>query len=143
MLLKLESSECEHHQKIIVCKDKGERREYRCINPNGVFEVRKYSIDGNVIINETCCDFLVLNDTSHHAYYVELKGTDVKKAVSQLLATENAFREELKQYCSFFRIVTSRTPTVSAYPKVLRDLIDRIGTKRMRIKTRELEENME
>lgn len=46
MILDPKESECEIHQKIIVCRDKGEPREHRAINTDGIFEVRKYHLDG-------------------------------------------------------------------------------------------------
>ena len=141
MLLKPEESENrDKYQKIIVSRETGENREHRAINPDGIYEVRHYQLDGKLVRNQTCCDYLLLNDTRRKAYYIELKGKDVKKAVDQVLAGEKLCREELQGYLSYYRIVTSRSPTHNNAPKNLRNLQDRYGTKRVICKTRKIEE---
>ena len=144
MLLKPEDSECRDiHQKIIVSKEPRENREHRAVNPNGMYEVRHYRLDGKLITNQTCCDFLLLNDTRKKAYYIELKGKDVKRAVDQVLAGERICKRELVDYMSFFRVVTSKTPTHKNMPKNLRNLKDRYGVNRVLCKTRLIEETLD
>lgn len=54
--------------------------------------IRLFHIDGYVIqgTSEKKCDYLILNDTNQKAFYIELKGTDIKKATEQL---DNAIEE--------------------------------------------------
>ncbi len=142
MLLKPDMSECELHQKEIVCKDKGSTSVYRAINPNGILSVRKYRLDGNLVKNEKCCDYLILDDTCKKSYYIELKGRDVEKAVCQILAGENICKKELHGYISCYRIIASKSPTHSLYSKVFRELLDKVGPSRFICKTRELTEQL-
>ena len=142
MLLDPMQSECELHQKEFVCREAGERRIYRVINPNGEFEVRKYRLDGNLVKNEMCCDFTVINDTSKMVYYVELKGRDVGRAVEQLLAGEKICRGELPEYISFYRIIASKSPTTRTEPKNFRNLKEKVGRKRFICKTDGYEEKL-
>lgn len=142
MLLNPDMSECELHQKEIVCKDKGSTSVYRAINTNGMLSVRKYRLDGNLVKNETCCDYLVLDDTGKKSYYIELKGRDVEKAVYQILAGENMCKAELPGYISYYRIIASKSPTHSLHSKVFRELLDRVGPSRFICKTRELTDKL-
>jgi len=137
LLLDPNLSECELHQKEFICRDPGEKRVYRVINPNGKFDVRKYKLDGKLVKNKTCCDFTVINDTSRMVYYVELKGRDVGKAVDQLIAGERICRIELQGYLSFYRIVSSKSPTVRMEPKNFRNLKEMVGRTRFICKTGE------
>lgn len=49
--------------------------------------VRQYQVDGQVIPSSSPverCDYLLLNDTKQNAYYIELKGSDIHKAIRQI-----------------------------------------------------------
>lgn len=105
MLEKFESL-CEERQKIIVSKDKGSRVEHRANNIEQC-RVRHYQIDGVVItdLNKSKCDFLLTNDDRKKVYFIELKGTDVKKSIEQLEETERILGNEFPDYERYFRIV--------------------------------------
>ena len=98
-------SHCEQNQRRIVSQD-GTICCHIANNESGC-NVRQYYIDSEVLKSENCerCDRLVLNDDKHTAYYIELKGSNVEKAIRQVENTERALRNELKEYCSFYRIV--------------------------------------
>lgn len=98
-------SQCDKNAKIIICKDFG-ICEYEAHN-NSDSQVRKYKIDGEVIndIEIEKCDYLVLNDTEKTAYFIELKGSDIHKAINQLENTYSLLKENLFDYQEFFRIV--------------------------------------
>lgn len=81
MLLNPEKSLCEKNQAIVVSRDKGNSREHRAINPQKSFDLRKYQLDGDLIKQTKCCDFLLINDTRKKAYLIELKGGNVDEAV--------------------------------------------------------------
>ena len=111
MLLTAEKSECEKNQKIIVSRDRGSSCQHRAINDKGKSDVRQYQLDGKLVVDETCCDYLVLNDSTKSAYFIELKGSDIRTAVSQLEVTERRFRAELKGYAMFYRIIAKKMRT--------------------------------
>lgn len=56
-------------------------------NPNGKY-VRQFKVDGDVFPSGGSgpkrCDYLILNDTDRHAYYIELKGSDILRAIQQI-----------------------------------------------------------
>lgn len=101
---------CEVTQRIIVSRDKGEKREHIAHNAHRA-HVSHYQVDGNIICDETSCDFLVMNDDQKTAYLIELKGSDILKAVRQLDVTNKKLQDKLKGYHVFFRIVLSKTRT--------------------------------
>ena len=67
MLLTPDKSICERRQKIIVSKDQREQRQHRAENPDQKYEVRHYRLDGDLVSQTTCCDFLLINDTTKKA----------------------------------------------------------------------------
>ncbi len=137
-----ENSCCKKHQKIIVSKDPGESRMHRALNPEGQFEIRHYRLDGDLVKNQSCCDFLLINDTTQKAYYIELKGRDIKKAVSQLLAGEALCQDSLVNYVSFYRIVASKSLTHNLRPQNYRQLLNKVGTERLKCRTEQMEETL-
>lgn len=142
MLLDPKKSICLPNQTIIVSKDRKEPRQHRALNPNGSFSVRHYRLDGDLVVRQECCDFLLLNDTKLKAYYIELKGRHVDKAVSQLLSAEKICHSELSGYTSYYRIVASKSPTQKTFPKSYRDLLSRVGRERLICRTNSLEETL-
>ncbi|WP_296907854.1 hypothetical protein [Marvinbryantia sp.] len=70
-----------------------------------------YKIDGVVIKGESACDFLLINEESRVAYLIELKGSDLVKAVRQLEVTEDMLRRELSPYTVQYRIVANKCKT--------------------------------
>ena len=71
----------------IVCKDKGQSREYRFVN-NDKKEVIKYCIDGGIISEHEIskCDFGIFTE-DNQLYLIELKGGDYKHAIEQIDTT--------------------------------------------------------
>lgn len=110
MLLIPEKSKCRTDQKEIVSRDKGSSREHRAINLLR-YKVRHYRLDGDLIRGQTCCDFLLLNDTGLKAYFIELKGSDLDRAVEQLEEGRKIFEAELYGYELLYRAVCSRVKT--------------------------------
>lgn len=51
MMLTDEKSLCKRNQKIIVSRDKGNKREHRTINRDGIYKVRQYKLDGDIFHN--------------------------------------------------------------------------------------------
>lgn len=111
MLLTLQNSLCEKNQAIVVSKDKGAQREHRVNNPQRKFDLRHYKLDGVLIQQTKCCDFLLVNDSRKKAYLIELKGRNIDDAVDQLEAGEEKCKAELEGYTFFYRIVCSKAKT--------------------------------
>ena len=103
MQLTTEKSLCEEKQKLIVSKDKGTSREHRAKNESGRYNVRHYKLDGDIVKQQKCCDYLLLNDTRKNAYFIELKGRNIDEAAAQLTNGAKLFRSELKDYEFFYR----------------------------------------
>lgn len=59
MILTQEKSKCEKNQKIVVSKDAGQSREHRAKNPEQKYDLRHYKLDGEIFVQEKCCDFLL------------------------------------------------------------------------------------
>ena len=142
MIFDKHESLCKPNAKKIVSRDKGTQRRHIAENPEQKFEVRQYQLDRDVFQNVMCCDYLLLNDTSKMAYYIELKGSDIGHAAEQLQAGEKLCAGELSEYTFLFRIVASRMPTQRAYPLSYRKLMNRVGT-RLKSATGEMVEELQ
>ena len=71
-------------------------------------EIRQFKIDGEVITKNADtarCDYLLLNDEAKRAYYIELKGSDLEKAIQQIEATVQMFQTSLPGYTTYKRII--------------------------------------
>ena len=94
-------------RKTIVARDKGEKRKYIVINKAGsVF--CKVRVDGCLITKGKKCDYLILNCDKNLAIFVELKGSDLLKAVEQIESSLNQLLKHLKIFTIYVRIVTSK-----------------------------------
>ena len=140
MELRKEEYSGDIHKKVYVSAEKG--RKHIANNPAGQYEVRQYRLDGNIVKNMMCCDFLLLNDSCMNAYYIELKGSDIAHAVEQLEAGLHIFKEGLKNYTAFFRIVTSKTRTQDLKSTKFRRFQRTMGKERIIVKTNEIEETL-
>ena len=99
------TSQCSKQQSKIVSQDRGQVKHV-ALNTTGD-EVAQYHIDDPQILgnNNSCCDYLIFNDSKKRAYFIELKGRDLCKAKSQVLDAENLFVSDLAGYTRFYRIV--------------------------------------
>ena len=105
------SSLCGDHASKIVSKDRKNNQKHIANNIDGS-SVTQYQIDGVVITSsQPRCDFLVMNDDKKDAYLIELKGSDISKAVIQLEATASVLRSQLNGYDINYRIVHNRCNT--------------------------------
>lgn len=138
MILSSAASLCHKNQKIITSSEKG--RTHTAINPDGKFDLRHFRLDGVLIKNQLCCDFLLVNDTGKKAYYIELKGQNIQKAVEQVLAAERLCSAELKGYLSYFRIIPSKAKTQELQSTVYRRLLSRVGSSRLICKSVQMTE---
>ena len=142
MLLTPDKSVCERRQKIIVSKDQREQRQHRAENPDQKYEVRHYRLDGDLVSQTTCCDFLLINDTTKKAYFIELKGRHLDDAVPQLEEGFKLFRTELEGCSFYFRIVASKVRTHAVNSPGFRKFKDKWGS-RLKYNSRTLKDTLE
>lgn len=141
MLLTTEKSRCEERQKIIVSRDHGTAREHRAKNTEQKFCVRHYKLDGDLIRQRVCCDFLLINDKCRKAYFIELKGRNMDEAVPQLENAVKICAPELKDYEYYYRIVQSKARTHQINKLSFRKFEDKCGG-RLKYQTRYMEEEL-
>lgn len=69
--------------------------------------IRHFRIDGEVFSGpgEERCDYLLLNDEAKTSYYIELKGSDLSKAIRQIENTVKLISPSLSSYAILCRIV--------------------------------------
>ncbi|QJB46433.1 hypothetical protein [Dolichospermum flos-aquae] len=109
-------SECKEFcdtRKTIVVRDSGNKQEYRITNKNGK-EICKIKVDGCLIKEGERCDYLILSCEDKSAFFVELKGHDLQKALSQIDSSINKLKDEipeLQEFKIYARIVLNRNPT--------------------------------
>lgn len=140
MLLTLEKSKCKIQQKIIVSKDKHTSREHRAFNLKE-YSVRQYKLDGELVKNEKCCDYLLINDTLKNAYFIELKGGNIDEAIPQLQGGVEKCQMELSGYTFYFRIVASKVRTHNIQKNRFRKWKDQYGS-RLQYATAKMEESL-
>ncbi len=141
MELRIEDSRCNKNDSRIVSEEKG--RKHIANNINGKYDVRYYRLDGELVIRQLCCDYLLVNDSTKKAYYIELKGQDIQHAVDQVIAGEAICKDSLKGYTSFFRIIPHKSPTTRLMPVNFRHLLNNVGKKRLICKNNVLEEDLD
>ncbi len=141
MLLTTDQSLCKANQKQIVSKDRKESRKHIAYNPDQAYQVRHYRLDGNIVRQTKCCDFLLINDTLKNAYFIELKGGNVDEAVPQLERGYGLFHSELAGYQYYFRIVPSRVRTHDIKKTAFRKFKDKWGS-HLQYKSIQMEETL-
>lgn len=141
MRLTAEKSLCEEHQKTVVSKDRGTSRRHCAHNPQQKYSVRHYKLDGELVRQRKCCDYLLTNDTLKKAYFIELKGGNIDEAVPQLEEGLKLVQSELAGYEFCFRVVSSKVRTLDLQKTAFRKFKDKWGS-RLRYKTDFLEETL-
>lgn len=97
--------------KIVTCTDAKSSTKYIYEN-DSLDELTKYRIDGCLIADDNSkCDYLLLNCTKQVSYFVELKGSDLIKAVEQIDRSIDILHKEFKEYSVEARIVLTRVNT--------------------------------
>jgi hypothetical protein len=97
-------------RKTIVFKESGNKQEYRVSNKNGK-EICKIKVDGCLIKEGERCDYLMLSCQDKLAFFVELKGHDLKKAIAQIDSSITKLITEIQDFKIYARIVLNRNPT--------------------------------
>lgn len=105
--------------------------------------VRQFKIDGEVFPKDTSperCDYLLLNDEAKTSYYIELKGSDLEKAIEQIEGTIAMIAPSIPTYSVYRRIVYKTATHKIHESKVL--LWQKRYIKSAAIKERRLEESI-
>lgn len=142
MLLNPNKSLCEIKAKTIVSKDKYTNRKHISDNSKRN-NVRQYHLDGVIIKNEKSCDYLVLNDDSKKAFFIELKGSNVSEAIPQFEGAIKKLKSELLNYSLKFRIISSKCKTHEIRDSKITTFKKKYGSGALIIKTQEYKENIE
>lgn len=105
-------SECTvcDRRKNIVLRDTGNPQEYRIINKKAK-EVCTIQVDGCLIKEGERCDYLLLSCEDQLAFFVELKGHDLPKSITQINSSITKLENEIQEFKIYARIVLNRTPT--------------------------------
>lgn len=117
MVIKMGSKNCSQNfsNPIITFKDKGNSQQLTIQNPNS-YAVIKTRVDGCKIVSGPRCDFMMeIVDSRYKGvreYYIELKGTDLTKALDQILATEEILAKQRDSLKKGF-IICNRSPESS------------------------------
>ncbi len=139
------SSHCDRKAVLITSVDRGSCKHIaRNVNQSDVYQ---FKIDGEVIKgDERRCDWLVINGNAKTAYYIELKGSDIEKAIAQLENTYSILKKEMPDYETYYRIVYKSGSHSVNSSKVIRWKekmgCDVSGKKRAVVKQREMEEEI-
>lgn len=141
MILDKAFSLCDRNQRIIKSSEGG--KTHIANNPDGKYCVRHYRLDGVLVKNKPCCDYLLLNDTSKKSYYIELKGSDIRRAVTQVIATEMLISTELSGYISHFRIVAGKARTGELKSVEYRRLLQKVGKQRLKCQSIKMTEKLD
>ncbi|WP_071187851.1 hypothetical protein [Trichormus sp. NMC-1] len=107
------TSECKEFcdiRKNLVVKDSGNKQEYRITNENAK-EICKIRIDRCLIKEGERCDYLILSCEDKLAFFVELKGHDLKKAITQIDSSLTKVIHKIQDFKIYARIVLNRNPT--------------------------------
>ncbi|WP_302368603.1 hypothetical protein [Brachyspira aalborgi] len=102
----------EIYSKKLVCGEKKNGVKF-ILYANG-FEFYKIKIDGDVEKNTTTkkCDFLVIKkDTENIEIFIELKGSDIKKAYEQIITSYKKYSDKSKNPKLYAAIVSSKCPS--------------------------------
>ncbi|OQP63156.1 hypothetical protein A3860_25015 [Niastella vici] len=104
---------------------------FRLINDSG-FEFAVFKVDACLIKDnyEQKCDYLFLVDKNQEcaAYFIELKGTDLNKAISQILNSIDILYKSFHEHKIYARIVGTRvTPNIKSRRAKLDEKVKQFG----------------
>ncbi len=130
---------------IIAVTEKG--KTFRLHNPNRRTIVQ-VKVDGCLITGEhERCDWLFVipiepTPPSHRICYVELKGKNVEKAISQIISTIEYTKQQYAKFNKEGYVVSSRVPAESASTQAMRIKLKRDYGAKLVIRCKELVETV-
>lgn len=108
-LLFPDKSLCQLNQSIVVSCENG--KKHTVDNRKSKYCIYQYKIDGDIVTSQKVskCDYIVEIDKNNEAFafIIELKGSDVSHAIDQIKSTLCMFKEKLRGYKIYPRIVCS------------------------------------
>lgn len=126
----------------IVLREK--KSKYKALN-NQQIDISKYKVDGCIYksgSNEKRCDYLL--KVNQRLYFIELKGSDVKKGLEQILTSIRSLTPYLNYNSINARIITTRgiKPNRLNTYKEYRSLLALIGKEGIILRNTPFEENI-
>ncbi len=113
-------SQC-NNNRVVVAE---ENRMKYILENNNRKEICKIKVDDGYIQNETIkkCDYLFLNCQDNIALFIELKGSDLFKAINQINTSIDYFIDNLTDFSINARIVLTKVnvPNLENNPKYLK-----------------------
>lgn len=110
-----------NNNRIVVAEEN--RMRYILTNKNRK-EICKIQIDNGYIQNNNVekCDYLFLNCIDNIAFFIELKGSDLFKAINQINTSVDYFISDLSDFTINARIVLTKVnvPNLNSNPKYLK-----------------------
>lgn len=94
----------------VTCTDRGSSTRYIYSN-RSLDKLTKYRVDGCLIIDGAKCDYLLLNCDKKKSYFIELKGSDLIRAVEQIDRTIDLLKAMISDFSISARIVLTRVNT--------------------------------
>ncbi len=86
------------------------KSKFEVLNKNRI-SINKVEVDGCLISDHReKCDWIISIDSLNRALFIELKGCDIDKAISQLKSTLNHTRTKYQDYKKECFAVTTRIP---------------------------------
>lgn len=104
-------SEKVNHKNILIEEKKSSKILFS--NEN-LIEVTKIQVDGCLDIQGVKCDWLLIVDEPYIEIYIELKGSDVEHAFTQIENTIKLVSQDYKNVRKYCYIITTRCPMSSA-----------------------------
>lgn len=90
------------------------------LNPERL-SIRKVEVDGCAITEGLRCDYLLIEPTTNHEHYIELKGSDVPHALKQIIQTILQLSAEAKTHPKSSYVASTRCPLLS--PEIQRHML--------------------
>lgn len=92
-----------------------EKRSSKIIFSNeNLIEIAKIQVDGCLDIQGVKCDWLLIINEPYLEIYIELKGSDVEHAFTQIENTIKLVSQDYKNVRKYCYIITTRCPITSA-----------------------------
>jgi hypothetical protein len=103
-----------HHQKIAIVTFTDKRSSTTFVyRNNSLDDLTKYKVDGCLIADDGAkCDCLLLNCDNKKCYFIELKGSDLIRAVEQIDRALDILVNHLHEFSVEARIVLTRVNTI-------------------------------
>lgn len=131
-------SEVITYKKIVLVDPKGGKSKFCLINEDQI-KVIKVTVDGCLNIQGNKCDFLLKIEQPLIEIYVELKGSDVEKALEQLLNTIRQISSNKVKILKYCYIIQTRCPQGTEVQKAIKQYTIQFKKYNATLKTKTLQ----